>query len=148
MSLQSSPDYDAFSAKLGAVFDICSRVNVYCGMSLLNLRAWIIPAIELNQVVIFYDQTGIAVAYFSWAYLDRSESKLFVEDLGAPLTHHQRLEGDEFWITDLVATGNSFSTVKKFIKEEVGASVGVINYKNRKAHTVVRIRLKLLNGER
>ncbi|WP_080572969.1 toxin-activating lysine-acyltransferase [Xanthomonas citri] len=143
MILKASPDYASFSEKLGAIFDVCSRVKAYRGISLLNLRVWLVPAIELNQVVIFYDVTGAAIAYFAWAYLNEQESSRFVQESGGPLTYHQRLEGEQFWITDLVATTGAFPLVKQYIRNVLMRQVETVRYKKRRVHRFVCIKAEI-----
>jgi hemolysin-activating ACP:hemolysin acyltransferase len=101
-------------------------------MPLLNLRAWLIPAIELNQAVVFYAPTGAALAYFSWAYLSKDDSRDFCMGRSRPFTQNQRLGGDDFWITDLAACDGALPMVIDYIKEHVASEVAVINFKARR----------------
>lgn len=128
--IDSSPNYRVFAEKLGSVVDLCSQLPSYRMMPLVNLRAWTIPAIELDQVVFFYGPSGAAVGYFSWAYLDYHDALCFLQGRSAPFVAVQRLDGPDFWITDLVALPGAVRIITKYIRDVVVPEVKVLNFRS------------------
>lgn len=120
---------EKFYYDLGCVFDVASRVGKYAKVGLVNLKLWVVPAIELDQIKIFYDERGAPTAYVTWAFV--SDRSLRMLELGEVfyLNIHEWLGGEHFWITDLVAPPGTGLQVLRFIRDEILREVGVVAYR-------------------
>lgn len=144
----ASDHFANYAQRLGEIFDVASRSATHGRAALLTLRSWTVPAVELKQATMFYNERGRAVAYFTWAYLtERTAKRLQTEPLFVP-NRHEWLEGSDFWIIDLAANEGSAAAVIRYIRNVVAVEAGEINYLARvrpggsgRLHRVVKRRL-------
>jgi cytolysin-activating lysine-acyltransferase len=106
-------------AQLGAVVDLlngCNRRSYHISA----LEYWIKPAIELEQIRVFFDDTsGLPVAYITWAYLGDDVSKRMSIDSVNALHFSEWNEGLNLWILDFVAPYGHAREVIRFIKKNM-----------------------------
>lgn len=123
---------------MGEVFDVASRSRGHGRASLLSLRIWTVPAVELSQVSVFYDNQGRAVGYFTWAYLSEQARDRLLTDPRCLFDRHDWSSGEHFWIMDFAAVDGSLRAVAGYIKKVVLPEVMALNYLVRRPDGTVR----------
>lgn len=93
---------EAVAARLGYVCELlfrCSRRS----FPIAALDYWVVPAIQLEQIAIFFDRLGRPVAYATWAFLGDEVAQRMSRDEINVLHLSEWNEGLQLWLIDLVA---------------------------------------------
>ncbi len=88
--------------QLGAVCHLVSRCR-YQIFAAGCMRIWVEPAIELDQIRIYYNAQGDPVGYITWAWLAPEVGVRLATDPQGLLHISEWTEGAELWILDVVA---------------------------------------------
>ncbi|MBK6616097.1 toxin-activating lysine-acyltransferase [Ottowia sp.] len=84
-----------------------------------SLKYWVKPAIELGQIKIFFDKSGTAVGFCTWAYVgDDLAAKLGSQDVLA-LHLSEWNEGLNLWFVDFVALNGYAFTIARWMKRNM-----------------------------
>lgn len=98
-----------------------------------RLSEWIIPAIELRQIKIFFDVAGRPIGFFTWAFLAEDvASEIKCGRMPSHLSEWN--EGDELWIIDLFLIGKGIREVYDFIKRRFSADHSEFSWLTRRGH--------------
>ena len=133
-----SDHYFSYSQRIGEIFDVASRSRWHARASLLSLRVWIFPAVELSQVSVFYDSHGRAVGYFTWAYLSDQARERLLTDPHCLFDRHDWSSGEHFWTMDFAAVDGSLRAIAGYIRKVVLPNVGALNYLVRRSDGSIR----------
>jgi hemolysin-activating ACP:hemolysin acyltransferase len=115
------------SAVLGEAIQIASRVVSYQRIPVAQIYAWLMPPILLEQIKLFYSESGICVGYLSWAYLTAEVADNYVRDRLFVPRLDQWMEGPHLWIIDFACLpGTAKSVVSHFRKSIGGRDVNYV----------------------
>lgn len=76
---------------------MCNRYSLY---QIMTLGLWIVPAIDHDQIVFFFDKTSAPLGYVSWAYLAPDSEVRLLHDVDFLLHASEWNEGGNAWIID------------------------------------------------
>ncbi|WP_434558224.1 toxin-activating lysine-acyltransferase [Pseudomonas sp. Z5-35] len=72
----------------------------YLSFQLVNLKAWLEPAIDHDQIVFFFDRAGSTVGYVTWAFLAPDSELRLLNDPRFLLDVSEWNEGGNVWVID------------------------------------------------
>ncbi|WP_368962880.1 toxin-activating lysine-acyltransferase [Pseudomonas marginalis] len=94
---------DSFLERAGMIGTACSiamRCQLYFSLRLIDIRAWLMPAINHKQILFFYDGCGDPVGYITWANLAPDSEQRLLNDTNFLLHESEWDEGAATWIID------------------------------------------------
>lgn len=107
------------SAVLGEAIQIASKVPSYQRIPVAHMHSWLMPPILLNQIMLFYSESGICVGYLSWAYFTAGSADRYVNDrLFIPRLDQWR-EGPDLWVVDLACLPGAGNSVVSHFRASV-----------------------------
>mgnify|MGYP001545289269 CR=1 FL=1 len=118
LTLQTKPSMATQLEKLGAVTKLVTRTREYRSFIVSALHVWIEPAIDFDQIRVFYNTSGEPVGYVTWAWLDPRARERFIHDPRFLFHPSDWTEGPELWILDFVAPFGHASDMWKQLRTE------------------------------
>lgn len=97
---------------------MCSRSHTF---QMRTLHFWLVPAIDHQQIVFFFDSTARPMGYVTWAYLAPDAEQRMLTDPNFLLHPSEWNEGGRTWIIDFCfpsgGAKDAISTLKKIFRE-------------------------------
>jgi cytolysin-activating lysine-acyltransferase len=106
--------------KLGVVASLMANSPQYSRYPLVSLKAWIHPALQTEQLAIFYDaNSGEAVGYITWAMLAPDVERRWLRQPDVLLHLSEWNEGFNLWIMDFLSLPGYCEDIIEYIKESM-----------------------------
>ncbi|WP_081072106.1 toxin-activating lysine-acyltransferase [Burkholderia cepacia] len=110
---------------------------------LARLTAWILPAIELRQIKVFFDASGNPVGFVTWAFLSDDVSRTVAR--GGGISHLSEWnEGRDLWLIDLSIRRGGLVDVFRFISEKFSCEHDEFFWLTRRGSSTSRVCRKAL----
>jgi cytolysin-activating lysine-acyltransferase len=130
--------------ELGCVASLILAKSTVSNHELVRLNAWILPAIELRQIKIFFDASGKPVGFVTWAFL--SDDVVRIVEGGGFISHLSEWnEGRDLWLIDLSIHRSGLASVSRFIKEKFSREHDEFFWLTRRESSAPRVRRKALS---
>lgn len=91
---------DEQAKTLGFAFWIAMQCPEYCLFRLIDLRTWLMPAIQHKQIMLFFDAFDNPIGYVTWANLAADAEDRLLNDPNFLLHECEWDEGNRTWIID------------------------------------------------
>lgn len=104
---------------LGNAVMLMARSKKYLGFHISSIAGWTLPAINVNQIKIFFDEKGRPVGYVTWAFLSDETEKKWMEDANFRLHPSEWNEGLNLWIIDFVSSPGFIWGIISSIKRDL-----------------------------
>ncbi len=99
-----------FHHRLGLVAATMAKSTDYCEYPIACLAVWIEPAILLDQIHFFSNESGNVIGYMTWALLAEDTEQRLIHDPQVLLHLSEWNEGDRLWIMDFVLVDGNLRT--------------------------------------
>lgn len=114
--------FESKAKKVGYACLIAFMCNRYSLYQIMTLKFWIVPAIDHDQIVFFFDKTSAPLGYVSWAYLAPDSEARLLHDSDFLLHASEWNEGGNAWIIDFCFPRGGIKEavlwLKKFFRKE------------------------------
>jgi hemolysin-activating ACP:hemolysin acyltransferase len=115
----------AFATSLGHAMRLlasCTRRDLPIKAAIRGL--W--PAIQLGQILFLYNSKGLPVAYATWMHVTGDVASSLRDCPEDTLDVSERNEGDQLWITDIVAPFGDIRALVKKMRQCVPLNGGIV----------------------
>ncbi|WP_175804332.1 toxin-activating lysine-acyltransferase [Burkholderia cenocepacia] len=130
--------------ELGCVTSLMLAQPVVSNRDLVRLNAWILPAIELRQIKVFFGANGKPVGFVTWAFL--SDDVVRTVEGGGFISHLSEWnEGRDLWVIDLSIRRGGLAGVFRFIREKFSREHDEFFWLTRRESSASRVRRKALS---
>ncbi|WP_321882703.1 toxin-activating lysine-acyltransferase [Burkholderia cepacia] len=130
--------------EFGCVASLMLAKPAVSNHELVRLTAWILPAIELRQIKIFFDANGKPVGFVTWAFL--SDDVVRTVESGGFISHLSEWnEGRDLWIIDLSIHRGGLVGVSRFVREKFSREHDEFFWLTRRGSSASRVRRKALS---
>jgi len=127
--------------ELGCVASLMLAQPAASKRDLVRLNAWILPAIELRQIKVFFDVSGKPVGFVTWAFL--SDDVAWTVERGGFISHLSEWnEGYDLWLMDLSIHRGGLASVFQFIREKFSCEHDEFFWLTRRGSSALRVRRK------
>lgn len=92
--------HDDHAKSLGFASWVVMQSRDYYSFRLVDVRAWLVPAIQHKQIVFFFDTFDTPIGYVTWANLAADAENRLLEDSEFLLHESEWDEGSRTWIID------------------------------------------------
>jgi len=100
---------------------VAMECQAYFSLRLIDVRAWLVPAINHKQVMCFFDDFDNPVGYITWANLAPDSEQRLLNDPNFLLHESEWDEGAATWIIDCCfpfgGAAYALDELKKYFKE-------------------------------
>lgn len=86
--------------KIGYACLVGFMCKEYSLCQIITLGIWVVPAIDHDQIVFFFDKSSTPLGYVSWAYLASDSEERLLNDPEFLLHFSEWNEGGDVWIID------------------------------------------------
>lgn len=129
--------------ELGCVVSLMLSKSMLSNRDLVRLNAWILPAIELRQIKVFFDAGGKPVGFVTWAFLSDDVSRTVAS--GGFISHLSEWnEGRDLWLIDLSIHRGGLAGVFRFISEKFSCEHDELFWLTRRGSSASRVCRKAL----
>lgn len=129
---------DLRAEQLGLVAGLMSKSKDYRAYPIACLALWVEPAISHKQIMFAFNSQGIVVGYVIWAYLASDAIQRLIHDPTVTLHYSEWNEGDNVWITDMLAVDGHGIDLARFVRDELFCKADRINWLRRNADGGIR----------
>jgi cytolysin-activating lysine-acyltransferase len=102
-SADSAANRLSVNEKLGLALQVIFRRGCYLDYPLASIKAWLLPAAQLQQLHIFTGEDRRLLGYMTWAWFGEETENRWKQGRIEPLHLSEWNEGDRLWILDFVA---------------------------------------------
>ena len=103
---------------MGHVVWLMAHSPLHAGWRLREIARLVYPAIRRGQLLVYYDDQGLPLAFVTWAFLTRDAEAGF-EDGSRRLLPNDWDAGDRFWLIDFVAPFGRAGPVVRDLADKV-----------------------------
>ncbi|WP_081063680.1 toxin-activating lysine-acyltransferase [Burkholderia multivorans] len=129
--------------ELGCVASLMLAKPTVSNYELARLTAWILPAIELRQIKVFFDASGNPAGFVTWAFLSDDVSRTVAS--GGFISHLSEWnEGRDLWLIDLSIRRGGLADVFRFIREKFSSEHDEFFWLTRRRSSASRVCRKAL----
>lgn len=119
--------------QLGLATALASQSR-YRAFPTARLQTWVWPAIAHHQIQFAFDESGVPVAYWTWAWLAPDVECRIIEISSAQLHESEWNEGSNLWIMDFVVVQDYLTDVVRHLCctkfEEVAKAYSLRRHRN------------------
>ncbi|WP_350616551.1 toxin-activating lysine-acyltransferase [Pseudomonas sp. HY7a-MNA-CIBAN-0227] len=132
-------NFERSASVLGSVCSIIFNCKKYSLLHAIVLKHWIVPAIEHDQIRVYFDKFSNPVGYITWAHLARDTELRLLNDLDFSLHLSEWNEGGRTWILDFCfPTGMAKFSIAQLKKDLTGQGIKQVFWVRRDADYSVR----------
>jgi cytolysin-activating lysine-acyltransferase len=106
---------------MGFAYWIAMECRVYFSFRLIDMKAWLVPAINHKQIMCFFDGYNNPIGYVTWANLTPESERRFLNEPNFLLHESEWDEGAATWIIDCCfpfgGATYAFDELKKYFRE-------------------------------
>ncbi len=100
--------------------------------SLAELNHWIMPAIQMGQIMFAFDRAGVPLAYWTWANLAEDVERRLMADSYARLHESEWNEGGRLLVLEFAAPFDYVGDIARYVRYWAGTSLGCAHFKFRR----------------
>lgn len=118
---------------------IAMQSPTYCLYRLIDLRVWLMPAIQHKQIMLFFDSFDNPIGYVTWANLAADVEARLLKDPHFILHESEWDEGGKTWIIDCCFPfGDGVFAMAALRKHFVSQHINKVYWARRNADYTVR----------
>lgn len=92
--------------------------------SVADLNNWIMPAIQMRQIMFAFDRAGAPLAYWTWAYLAHDAEARLIADPNGRLHESEWNEAERLWVMEFVAPFGYVADIICYLRQWAWTSLG------------------------